>query len=67
MTRLLKESSSLWDIRLDKRDTEPVYLQIATAVRHLLRTGHVAAGSALPPEQVLAEPPGEAGTGNAQL
>jgi GntR family transcriptional regulator len=55
MTRLLKQDSSLWNIRLDKRDTEPVYLQIAAAVRDLLRTGRVPAGSALPPEQALAK------------
>ncbi len=55
MTRLLKENSTLWNIRLDKRATEPVYLQIAVAIRDLLRTGRVAAGSALPPEQVLAK------------
>src|SRR3954451_6090366 len=55
MTRLLKENSTLWNIRLDKRATEPVYLQIAAAIRDLLRTGRVAAGSALPPEQVLAK------------
>jgi GntR family transcriptional regulator len=55
MTRLLKEDSSIWDIRLDRRAAEPVYLQIAAAVRQLLRTGRVAAGAALPPEQVLAK------------
>src|SRR3954471_20979468 len=55
MTRLLKENSTLWNIRLDKRATEPVYLQIAAAVRDLLRTGRVPAGSALPPEHVLAK------------
>ena len=53
-TRLLKEKSAVWDIRLDKSAAEPVYLQIASALRHLLRSGHIAAGAALPPEQVLA-------------
>jgi GntR family transcriptional regulator len=55
MTRLIKENSAVWDIGIDKGAAEPVYLQIAAAVRHLLRTGVVAAGSTLPPEQVLAK------------
>jgi GntR family transcriptional regulator len=55
MTSQSTENSSVWDIRLDKRDVEPVYLQIAAAVRQLLRTGRVAPGTAFPPEQVLAK------------
>jgi GntR family transcriptional regulator len=55
MTPALKQKSIVWDIRLDKGAAEPVYLQIAAAVRHLLRTGRVAPGAALPPEQVLAK------------
>jgi GntR family transcriptional regulator, N-acetylglucosamine utilization regulator len=55
MTPALKQKSIVWDIRLDKAAVEPVYLQIAAALRHLLRTGRVAPGAALPPEHALAK------------
>lgn len=54
MTRQSKETSKVWDIHLDKAASEPVYLQIAAAVRDLLRTGKIPAGAAIPPEHVLA-------------
>jgi GntR family transcriptional regulator len=54
MARLPKESSNVWDIRLDKAAAEPVYLQIAAAVRDLLRSGRIVPGAALPPEHALA-------------
>ena len=55
MTSLSKENSGVWNIRLDKAAAEPVYLQIAAAVRELLRSGRIAPGAALPPEQILAK------------
>ena len=54
MTPETKQSSSVWDIRLDKAAPEPVYMQIAAAIRDLLRSGRIAPGAALPPEQLLA-------------
>src|SRR5690349_2961316 len=46
---------ALSKIRIDKHDPGPVYLQIAGAIKELLRTGQIAAGTAMPPERVLAQ------------
>ena len=54
MTRLAKRNPGLSDIHIDKAGAEPAYLQIADAIRHLLRTGAIAPGAGLPPEHVLA-------------
>lgn len=56
MTPLGNEKSAVWDIALDKSGgPEPIYLQIVAAIRRLLQTGAIAAGSALPSEQILAK------------
>lgn len=55
MTPNAKEKQAAWDIAIDKTNPEPIYLQIASAIRHLLQTGSITPGSALPPEQVLAK------------
>ena len=54
MTRLLREPSTVWNIRIDKEAADPAYVQIAAAVRQILRSGVITAGAALPPEHVLA-------------
>jgi GntR family transcriptional regulator len=43
------------NIDIDKSSPDPIYLQIAAAIKHLLQTGAIPAGSALPPEQILAK------------
>lgn len=55
MTPLTTEKSIHWDIDIDKGSPEPIYLQIVAAIKHLLQTGAVGPGSALPPEQILAK------------
>jgi GntR family transcriptional regulator len=45
--------ASFSDIAVDKRAPVPVYMQIATALSTLLRSGAIPAGTLLPPERVL--------------
>lgn len=49
------ESTHSWKIDIDKSSPEPIYLQIAAAMKRLLENGAISAGSALPPEQILAK------------
>jgi GntR family transcriptional regulator len=55
LTNPMGAMSALSKIRIDKHDPGPVYLQIAGAIKELLRTGQIAAGTAMPPERVLAQ------------
>ncbi len=50
-----KERSPLLKIRVNRSDSEPAYMQIASAIREMLRDGKIAPGSAMPPERVLAQ------------
>lgn len=49
------ESAHSWKIDIDKSSPEPIYVQIAAAMKRLLDDGTIPAGSALPPEQILAK------------
>jgi len=47
-------SSALLSVHIDKNAAEPAYLQIAAAMKELLRSGRIPSGSAMPPEKELA-------------
>src|SRR2546423_2800043 len=47
--------NALLSIRVDKQDPSPVYVQIAEAIKAMLRNGTIPAGTAMPPERVLAQ------------
>jgi GntR family transcriptional regulator len=42
-------------LRLDSRDSSPIYLQIAAAVRRAIAAGEIASGDRLPPARALAD------------
>lgn len=48
-------TNALAKIRIDKQHPEPAYLQIAAAMKELLRNGQIPPGTAMPPERVLAQ------------
>src|SRR3954452_4104678 len=48
------EKAAAWRVTIDKSNGEPIYLQIAAAIKQLLHSGKIPPGSSLPPEQVLA-------------
>ena len=48
------DKAAAWRVTIDKSNGEPIYLQIATAIKQLLHSGKIPPGSSLPPEQVLA-------------
>ena len=55
MTLSVNEKPAAWPVTIDKSNAEPIYLQIAGAIKQLLQSGKIPPGSALPPEQVLAK------------
>jgi GntR family transcriptional regulator len=50
-----KNPSPLLSIRVDKNDPAPAYMQIAEAMKSMLRDGTIPPGEAMPPERVLAQ------------
>jgi GntR family transcriptional regulator len=49
------QTDPLLKVQIDKNDPEPAYLQIAAAVKALLKAGKIPFDTAMPPERVLAE------------
>jgi GntR family transcriptional regulator len=49
------QSDALLMARINKNNPEPAYLQIAAAVKALLKAGKIPSDTAMPPERVLAE------------
>jgi GntR family transcriptional regulator len=45
----------IFKIQVDRQDPEPAYLQIASAIKAMMRSGEIVSGSPMPPERVLAE------------
>jgi GntR family transcriptional regulator len=45
----------LLNIRIEKQDSAPMYVQIAEAIKEMMRKGAIAPGAAMPPERVLAQ------------
>jgi GntR family transcriptional regulator len=50
-----EEANPLMNILVDKENPSPAYLQIAEAIKTMLRDGTIPAGASMPPERVLAE------------
>jgi len=50
-----KTINAVLSIRVDKHDDAPAYVQIAEAIKTMLRDGSIPAGAAMPPERVLAQ------------
>jgi GntR family transcriptional regulator len=50
-----EQVNAVLSIRVDKHDSAPAYVQIAEAIKAMLRDGSIPAGSAMPPERVLAQ------------
>jgi GntR family transcriptional regulator len=50
-----KPMNALFSIRVDKHVASPVYVQIAEAIKTMLRERSIPAGAAMPPERVLAQ------------
>jgi GntR family transcriptional regulator len=50
-----EQLSALLSIRVDKHDAAPAYMQIAEAIKTMLHDGSIPAGTAMPPERVLAQ------------
>lgn len=50
-----EKAALLLRIRTDERDPKPTYVQIADAIRELIRSKKVPAGTLLPPERVLCQ------------
>jgi GntR family transcriptional regulator len=55
LTQGIDEANPLLKIRINKEDPEPAYLQIAGAIKDLLRSGKIPPGTAMPAERVLAQ------------
>jgi GntR family transcriptional regulator len=51
----INPANPLSKIRIDKQDSEPAYLQIAGAIKELLRSGKIPPGTVMPAERVLAQ------------
>jgi GntR family transcriptional regulator len=51
----IEETSPLRSIRINKQNPEPVYLQIAGALKELLHSGKIPPGTAMPAERVIAQ------------
>ncbi len=49
------QTDALLNLRIDKNNPEPAYLQIAALVKELLKAGRVPSDLPMPPERVLAE------------
>src|SRR5581483_11818871 len=53
--RAMREGNPLVNIQIDKKVSEPAYLQIATGIKQMLRNGRIAPGTPMPPERKLAQ------------
>jgi GntR family transcriptional regulator len=51
----LDEASPLLKVRINKQDPAPAYLQIAEAIKELLRSGKISPGTAMPAERAFAQ------------
>lgn len=48
-------SPTVFDLRVNRRDSIPMYVQIADGLKSLLQSGALAPGSVIPPERVLCD------------